>query len=112
MQHKSETQKSWSGTSNSGPLAHQLQQVRGSFATFTDPDGNGWLLQEITTRLPGRVAGEAAYSSAGDTCPRRFRARPTPTVSTSSGRWRVRRELAGVVRGVHARLALGSVLPQ
>jgi catechol 2,3-dioxygenase-like lactoylglutathione lyase family enzyme len=26
----------------------------GSFATFKDPDGNGWLLQEITTRLPGR----------------------------------------------------------
>jgi catechol 2,3-dioxygenase-like lactoylglutathione lyase family enzyme len=26
----------------------------GSFATFNDPDGNGWLLQEITTRLPGR----------------------------------------------------------
>src|ERR1700677_1355854 len=26
-----------------------------SFATFRDPDGNGWLLQEITTRLPGRV---------------------------------------------------------
>jgi catechol 2,3-dioxygenase-like lactoylglutathione lyase family enzyme len=26
-----------------------------SFVTFTDPDGNGWLLQEITTRLPGRV---------------------------------------------------------
>jgi catechol 2,3-dioxygenase-like lactoylglutathione lyase family enzyme len=26
----------------------------GSFATFRDPDGNGWLLQEITTRLPGR----------------------------------------------------------
>jgi catechol 2,3-dioxygenase-like lactoylglutathione lyase family enzyme len=26
-----------------------------SFATFHDPDGNGWLLQEITTRLPGRV---------------------------------------------------------
>jgi len=25
-----------------------------SFATFNDPDGNGWLLQEITTRLPGR----------------------------------------------------------
>ena len=37
-----------------------------SFATFTDPDGNGWLLQEITARLPGRVAGEAAYSSADD----------------------------------------------
>src|SRR3954468_23192320 len=26
----------------------------GSFAAFTDPDGNGWLLQEIKTRLPGR----------------------------------------------------------
>ena len=26
-----------------------------SFATFKDPDGNGWLLQEVTTRLPGRV---------------------------------------------------------
>jgi hypothetical protein len=27
----------------------------GSFASFSDPDGNGWLLQEITERLPGRV---------------------------------------------------------
>ena len=26
----------------------------GSFATFRDPDGNGWLLQEVTTRIPGR----------------------------------------------------------
>ena len=26
-----------------------------SYATFSDPDGNGWLLQEVTTRLPGRV---------------------------------------------------------
>ena len=26
-----------------------------SFASFSDPDGNGWLFQEITTRLPGRV---------------------------------------------------------
>ena len=28
-----------------------------SFVSFSDPDGNGWLLQEVTTRLPGRVAG-------------------------------------------------------
>ena len=35
----------------------------GSFATFSDPDGNGWLLQEITTRLPGRVETETAYAS-------------------------------------------------
>jgi catechol 2,3-dioxygenase-like lactoylglutathione lyase family enzyme len=27
----------------------------GSYASFSDPDGNGWLLQEITERLPGRV---------------------------------------------------------
>ncbi len=26
----------------------------GSFASFSDPDGDGWLIQEITTRLPGR----------------------------------------------------------
>jgi catechol 2,3-dioxygenase-like lactoylglutathione lyase family enzyme len=26
----------------------------GSFASFSDPDGNTWLLQQITTRLPGR----------------------------------------------------------
>jgi catechol 2,3-dioxygenase-like lactoylglutathione lyase family enzyme len=26
----------------------------GSFASFSDPDGNGWLIQEIVTRLPGR----------------------------------------------------------
>jgi len=37
-----------------------------SFVSFSDPDGNGWLLQEITTRLPGRVAGDTTYSSAGD----------------------------------------------
>ena len=38
-----------------------------SFATFSDPDGNGWLLQEITTRLPGRVdAAGTAFASAAD----------------------------------------------
>ncbi len=26
-----------------------------SYASFTDPDGNGWVLQEVTTRLPGRL---------------------------------------------------------
>jgi catechol 2,3-dioxygenase-like lactoylglutathione lyase family enzyme len=34
-----------------------------SFASFADPDGNGWLLQEITTRLPGR---EWKSSQSGD----------------------------------------------
>src|SRR6201996_951674 len=37
-----------------------------SFASFHDPDGNGWLFQEITTRLPGRVTGDTKYASVGD----------------------------------------------
>ena len=38
-----------------------------SFATFADPDGNSWLLQEITARLPGRIdAAETAFASAAD----------------------------------------------
>src|SRR6188474_2409636 len=39
----------------------------GSLATFKDPDGNSWLLQEITTRLPGRIDSAATtFGSAGD----------------------------------------------
>ena len=39
----------------------------GSFATFNDPDGNTWLLQEITTRLPGRIdTGKTTFASARD----------------------------------------------
>jgi hypothetical protein len=35
-----------------------------SFATFRDPDGNEWLLQEVTARLPGRVdANDTTYTS-------------------------------------------------
>jgi catechol 2,3-dioxygenase-like lactoylglutathione lyase family enzyme len=38
-----------------------------SFVSFNDPDGNGWLLQEITTRLPGRIdPGAISFGSAGD----------------------------------------------
>jgi catechol 2,3-dioxygenase-like lactoylglutathione lyase family enzyme len=39
----------------------------GSFASFSDPDGNTWLLQQITARLPGRVDPRTtSFSSAGD----------------------------------------------
>jgi catechol 2,3-dioxygenase-like lactoylglutathione lyase family enzyme len=39
----------------------------GSFASFNDPDGNGWLLQEITTRLPGRLdPATTSFASASD----------------------------------------------
>jgi len=38
-----------------------------SFASFNDPDGNGWLFQEITTRLPGRIDSTATtFASAND----------------------------------------------
>src|SRR6476660_6695227 len=38
-----------------------------SFASFHDPDGNGWLLQEITTRLPGRIdAATTTFASTND----------------------------------------------
>jgi catechol 2,3-dioxygenase-like lactoylglutathione lyase family enzyme len=44
---------------------HHARASYGSFASFADPDGNGWVLQEITTRLPGRIdTGAAFYSSA------------------------------------------------
>ena len=38
-----------------------------SFASFRDPDGNGWLYQEITSRLPGRIdPATTTYASAND----------------------------------------------
>jgi catechol 2,3-dioxygenase-like lactoylglutathione lyase family enzyme len=43
------------------------RQSYSSFATFKDPDGNTWLLQEITKRLPGRVdATTTSYASVAD----------------------------------------------
>src|SRR3954451_23236958 len=39
----------------------------GSFCYFTDPDGNAWIVQEVTTRRPGRMnTGETGYVSASD----------------------------------------------
>jgi len=38
-----------------------------SFAAFSDPDGNSWLLQEVTNRLPGRIAtGATTFASPAD----------------------------------------------
>jgi len=49
----------------SGPAQDHLSYR--SYATFSDPDGNQWLLQEITTRLAGRVdRAETAFASAHD----------------------------------------------
>ena len=38
-----------------------------SFTSFNDPDGNGWLFQELTTRLPGRIdSATTTFASAND----------------------------------------------
>ena len=42
------------GTEERVPGPAPEHRSYGSFASFSDPDGNGWILQEITTRLPGR----------------------------------------------------------
>jgi len=39
----------------------------GSFVSFSDPDGNGWVVQEVTARLPGRIdPAPTAFGSARD----------------------------------------------
>jgi catechol 2,3-dioxygenase-like lactoylglutathione lyase family enzyme len=49
----------------SGPDAQRRSYF--SYASFEDPDGNAWLLQEVTQRLPGRVdASETTYASLSD----------------------------------------------
>jgi catechol 2,3-dioxygenase-like lactoylglutathione lyase family enzyme len=42
------------GTAERAPGPAPDRQSYGSFVSFSDPDGNGWFVQEITTRLPGR----------------------------------------------------------
>jgi catechol 2,3-dioxygenase-like lactoylglutathione lyase family enzyme len=37
-----------------------------SYASFSDPDGNGWLFQEVTARLPGRVEGSTTFSTSSE----------------------------------------------
>ena len=54
-------------TVGEGPLSgpDPARRSYASYATFSDPDGNVWLLQEVTARLPGRVdAHETTFTSA------------------------------------------------
>jgi catechol 2,3-dioxygenase-like lactoylglutathione lyase family enzyme len=48
----------------SGPQPERMSYS--SFVSLSDPDGNGWVLQEVTKRLAGRVAGDTTYASARD----------------------------------------------
>jgi len=46
---------------------HPERRSYASFASFNDPDGNSWLLQEVTTRLPGRIdSATTSFASTGD----------------------------------------------
>jgi predicted enzyme related to lactoylglutathione lyase len=57
-----------SGVFHAGTPGAQFEPVGySSFVTFSDPDGNGWLLQEVTTRLPGRIDQVGtAFASVAD----------------------------------------------
>jgi catechol 2,3-dioxygenase-like lactoylglutathione lyase family enzyme len=61
------------GARVTGPHPERLSYY--SFVSFSDPDGNGWLLQEVTKRLAGRVAGNTTYTSAHDLALAMIRAR-------------------------------------
>ncbi len=53
------------GASGQTPGVHPERASYGSFCSFSDPDGNGWLLQEVTARLPGRVdADDTTFTSS------------------------------------------------
>jgi catechol 2,3-dioxygenase-like lactoylglutathione lyase family enzyme len=55
------------GTDARVPGADPARRSYSSFLSFRDPDGNGWILQEITTRLPGRVdPATTTYASTAD----------------------------------------------
>ncbi len=73
----------------------------GSFASFSDPDGNGWLVQEVTTRLPGRIDPADDVLRVGE----RSGGRAPPCVGrprrAREAHGRGRPELARLVRRVH-----------
>jgi catechol 2,3-dioxygenase-like lactoylglutathione lyase family enzyme len=69
-----------------------------SFASFSDPDGNGWLFQEVTARLPGRVDGDTTFTSSTDgACDRAPACGSRAWRAREADRW-ARCELAGLVR--------------
>ncbi|RLP77977.1 glyoxalase [Mycetocola tolaasinivorans] len=44
----------WAGEQNRLPGAHPDTDSYGTFASFADPDGNSWTIQQVVTRAPGR----------------------------------------------------------
>ena len=54
------------GTADRAPGPDPDRRSYSSFVSFRDPDRNGWVLQEITSRLPGRVTTPTTYQSAAE----------------------------------------------
>ena len=84
-----------------GPIRERRSYA--SFLIFNDPDGNGWVLQEITTRFPGRIDSSttsfASASGPGERdAPRGGRPRRAREAHRCGGP-----ELARLVRRVHGR---------
>ena len=85
----------------SGPAPNHA--TYSSFATFNDPDGNTWLLQEVTTRLPGRVdPASTSFGSASEVASALRRASAAHGQARKAHRRR-RSKLARLVRRVHRR---------
>ena len=72
------------GTRVPGPHPERLSYY--SFVSFSHPDGNGWLLQEVTRRLAGRVVGNTTYVSAHDLAQAMIRAAKAQT-GQSDAHW-------------------------
>jgi catechol 2,3-dioxygenase-like lactoylglutathione lyase family enzyme len=55
------------GEEGRAPGPEATRRSYASFASFSDPDGNGWLLQEVTRRRPGRVEGNVtSFASSAE----------------------------------------------
>jgi hypothetical protein len=71
-------------SARASPRLHPERRSNASFVTFSDPDGNGWLLQEITTRFPGRIDSDVTSSRPQRRWRARCGVRRPPTASTRS----------------------------
>ena len=72
-----------------------------SFASFRDPDGNGWLFQELTTRLPGRIDPADDDLRIGERSGERASACGGRPRTARKAHRAARRKLARLVRQVH-----------
>ncbi len=87
---------------------HPDRATYSSFCTFKDPDGNNWLVQEVTARLPGRGGydQDTTFTSASELAATLRRAATAHGEHEKRNR-RARCELADLVRRIHRARAGG-----